>query len=94
MMPPQNQKKSNHRMSEKNRTSIGVSVFDRLDVELMDFKLMPGRRAVSLIHPAGAYNEESRIINLGPQVALNLLAWLEQERDTLTQILEEETPQE
>lgn len=71
---------------EKDRTVISdASQLLPLDVELMDFKLMPGRREVSILRPAhGTWERtESRILNLTPQTALNLLAWLEMKRTEL-----------
>jgi hypothetical protein len=46
-------------------------------------KRLPGEH-VSLLHPGyPEHTEGVRILNLDPRTALNLLAWLEAERDTL-----------
>jgi hypothetical protein len=80
--------------SEKHTTQISDDGFHPLVVEHMSFLLMPRERAVSLILPRkrGSGQPPLRLVNMSPRTALNLLAWLEQERDTLTHLLEEEKP--
>lgn len=84
---------------EKKTTFLSTDRFKPLEVEWIDlnekpgmgtFRIMPdgsskrlNGKQVSLVHPGGAYVHRSRILNLDPQTALNLLAWLEQERETL-----------
>jgi hypothetical protein len=45
---------------------------------------------VTLTIPASAYARRTRILDLSPQAALNLLAWLEAERETLQRLVREE----
>lgn len=71
---------------DKNRTLISdESQFLPLEVELMDFKSQPGRREVSFLRSARDTwdRAETRFLNLTPQTALNLLAWLEMKRPEL-----------
>ena len=78
---------------EKHTTQISDDAFHPLVVEHMSFLLMPKERAVSLILPRkGSGQPPLRLVNMSPRTALKLLAWLEQERDTLTHLLEKETP--
>lgn len=76
---------------EKKAISISNELFHPLEVELMDFKYMPDKHAVSLIHPGGTGRlGRARLVNMSPQTALNLLAWLKQEEPELRKLVEEE----
>jgi hypothetical protein len=44
---------------------------------------------VTLAIPKSVYQEKSRLLNMSPQTALNLLDWLTQEKDTLQQLAKE-----
>jgi hypothetical protein len=71
--------------------SISNNIFHPLEVELMNFRYMSNKYVVSLIHPGNAATHSStRLVNLSPQTALNLLAWLEQERETLQHLAQQQ----
>ncbi len=78
--------------TEKHTTQISDDLFRPLEIEHMSFVMMPKKRAVSLVLPRRADSgmQPLRLVNMSPQTALNLLAWLEIERETLTNLLEEE----
>jgi hypothetical protein len=61
-----------------------------LEVELMSFAYMPNKREVSLIHPKGVYNDQSRIINISAQTAINLHRWLSDNMENLLEIAKED----
>ena len=71
---------------QKRTTSISDERFDPLEIEHLAYQYMKGKRAVSLVYPGNAWIGRARIINMSPRTALNLLAWLEQEKDTLEQL--------
>lgn len=82
--------------------SISADKFSPLEVEWIDYNEKPGMgrfrimpdgsskrlngKHVSLVHPG---KHRARILNLDPQTALNLLAWLEQEREMLERLVHE-----
>ena len=63
--------------------SISDNPFHPLEVTLMSFQYMPEKRAVSLILPEARSHTQVRLVNMTPQTALNLLAWLESAKETL-----------
>ncbi len=71
--------------------SISNNMFHPLEVELMNFRYMPNKYAVSLIHPGRTETHScTRLVNMSPQTALNLLAWLEQEREPLQHLAQQQ----
>ena len=76
-------------IEDPRTTAISDDGFRPLDVEWMDFQFMPGIMEVSLFAPSSLYQSKSRLINMSPQTALNLLAWLERERPQLEELTKE-----
>lgn len=73
-------------MDTKN-TAISENRFHPLEIEYLHYQYMPRKCHVSLVHPGGTGQlGRTRLVNLAPQTALNLLAWLEKERETLEQL--------
>lgn len=72
-----------------NRTRISDRPSMPLEVELMSFAYMPNKREVSFIHPKGVYNDQSRIINISAQTAINLHRWLTENMENLLEIAKE-----
>lgn len=76
-------------IEDAKTTSINNNSFHPLEVEWMDFQFMPGRMEVSLFIPKSLFHDKTRLINMSPQTALNLLAWLEHERPQLEELAKE-----
>lgn len=88
---------------ESKTTPISEDPFHPLEVEFMHYryayKTLPDgtskpyqKIAVSLVHPGNVLFSRSRIVNMSPRTALNLLQWLEQDdvREILQQLVKEE----
>jgi len=85
---------------EQHTTSISEEEHSPLEVELNShyyhFERQPDdsfkrrtRYAVTLVHPGSKWIERARIINMSPRTALNLLAWLETQCETLEHLVKE-----
>ncbi len=86
---------------DQKTTSISNELWRPLEVEwfqhLRHYKVVDGvsiqspQQYVALVHPGRTSSLGStRLLNMSPQTALNLLAWLEQERETLQSLAESE----
>lgn len=81
-------------------TPIGKDGWERLEVEwtVRHPHLMQAdgtfqqkeRREVTLTYPGNLGQQRTRIVSLSPRAALNLLAWLQEERETLERLAQEE----
>jgi hypothetical protein len=80
---------------EAHTTVIGHEKFHDLHVEWMTYRYHPHQHRVSLLSPGTkAFGMQmSRLVNMSPQTALNLLAWLEQERAVLEALRDNEASQ-
>ena len=79
---------------EPKTTQIGDEPGQPLVIEWMDYHYMPNKHAISLVYPGNKFRLRSRILNLSPQTALNVLAWLEEEYVTLVQLAQEQEVQD
>ncbi len=85
---------------DKKTTAISTDPFQPREVEWNTYmkrvRQTDGRyrrveqQKVTLVHPGDALTDRTRLINLSPRTALNLLGWLEENRTTLEQLIKEE----
>jgi len=67
--------------------SISSDISHPLEVALTRFQHMPDKQAVSLLLPEARSQTRVRLVNMSPQTALNLLAWLEDAKETLERLV-------
>src|SRR6266487_3718712 len=84
---------------DQKTTSLSSEPWRPLEVEYLEhkhsYKIVDGgsvripRTSISFVSPASHHFTRTRIANISPQTALNLLVWLEQERATLEKLAAE-----
>ncbi len=73
-----------------NRTTILHRITCPLAVELRKFGLAPDAREISILWAKGAYNEDTRLLGMSAQTAINLHKWLTDNMDSLIALAQKE----